>query len=200
MEMNNLSDRASEDYELVKNALSNSNQAYTLLMERYRDSIFHTMLKMVRNHEDAEDLTIEAFGKAFQKLPTYSPSFAFSTWLFKIATNNCIDFIRKQRMKITSIDEPTNEDSDVNFGRLLKANSLNPEEHYMMEQRSRVLRNMMDKLKGNYRQMIEMRYFDEMSYQEISEKMNLPIGTVKAQLFRAKELLMEIFKSSEEKF
>jgi RNA polymerase sigma-70 factor (ECF subfamily) len=200
MEMSNLSDRASEDYELVKTALSNNNQAYTILMERYRDSIFHTMLKMVRNHEDAEDLTIEAFGKAFQKLPSYSPSFAFSTWLFKIATNNCIDFIRKQRMKITSIDEPVKEDSDENFGRLLKANSLNPEEHYMMEQRSRVLRNMMDKLKGNYRQMIEMRYFDEMSYQEISEKMNLPIGTVKAQLFRAKELLMEIFKSSEEKF
>jgi RNA polymerase sigma-70 factor (ECF subfamily) len=200
MELNNLSDRASQDYELVKTALSNNNQAYTVLMERYRDSIFHTMLKMVRNHEDAEDLTIEAFGKAFQKLPSYSPSFAFSTWLFKIATNNCIDFIRKQRMKITSIDEPVKEDSDENFGRLLKANSLNPEEHYMMEQRSRVLRNMMDKLKGNYRQMIEMRYFDEMSYQEISEKMNLPIGTVKAQLFRAKELLMEIFKSSEEKF
>jgi len=199
MELNNLSDRASQDYELVKTALSNNNQAYTVLMERYRDSIFHTMLKMVRNHEDAEDLTIEAFGKAFQKLPSYSPSFAFSTWLFKIATNNCIDFIRKQRMKITSIDEPVKEDSDENFGRLLKANSLNPEEHYMMEQRSRVLRNMMDKLKGNYRQMIEMRYFDEMSYQEISEKMNLPIGTVKAQLFRAKELLMEIFKSSEEK-
>jgi RNA polymerase sigma-70 factor (ECF subfamily) len=200
MELNNLSDRASQDYELVKTALSNNNQAYTVLMERYRDSIFHTMLKMVRNHEDAEDLTIEAFGKAFQKLPSYSPSFAFSTWLFKIATNNCIDFIRKQRMKITSIDEPVKEDSDENFGRLLKANSLNPEEHYMMEQRSRVLRNMMDKLKGNYRQMIEMRYFDEMSYQEISEKMNLPIGTVKAQLFRAKELLIEIFKSSEEKF
>jgi RNA polymerase sigma-70 factor (ECF subfamily) len=158
------------------------------------------MLKMVRNNEDAEDLTIEAFGKAFQKLPTYSPSYAFSTWLFKIATNNCIDFIRKQRMKITSIDEPVKEDSDENFGRLLKANSLNPEESYMLEQRSRLLRNMMDKLKGGYRQMIEMRYFDEMSYQEISEKMNLPIGTVKAQLFRAKELLTEIFKSSEEKF
>ncbi len=199
--MNNFSDRASEDYELVMTALKSSSQsAYSTLMERYRDSIFHTMLKMVRNHEDAEDLTIEAFGKAFQKLDSYSPSFAFSTWLFKIATNNCIDFIRKQRMKITSIDEPTNEDSDVNFARLLKANSLNPEEHYMMEQRSRVLRNMMDKLKDGYRQMIEMRYFDEMSYQEISEKMNLPIGTVKAQLFRAKELLMEIFKSSEEKF
>jgi RNA polymerase sigma-70 factor (ECF subfamily) len=199
--MNNFSDRASEDYELVQTALKNSSQAaYSTLMERYRDSIFHTMLKMVRNNEDAEDLTIEAFGKAFQKLPTYSPSYAFSTWLFKIATNNCIDFIRKQRMKITSIDEPVKEDSDENFGRLLKANSLNPEESYMMEQRSRLLRNMMDKLKGGYRQMIEMRYFDEMSYQEISEKMNLPIGTVKAQLFRAKELLTEIFKSSEEKF
>lgn len=199
--MNNFSDRASEDYELVQTALKNSSQAaYSTLMERYRDSIFHTMLKMVRNNEDAEDLTIEAFGKAFQKLPTYSPSYAFSTWLFKIATNNCIDFIRKQRMKITSIDEPVKEDSDENFGRLLKANSLNPEESYMLEQRSRLLRNMMDKLKGGYRQMIEMRYFDEMSYQEISEKMNLPIGTVKAQLFRAKELLTEIFKSSEEKF
>jgi RNA polymerase sigma-70 factor (ECF subfamily) len=184
MELNNFSDRASEDYELVQTALKNSSQAaYSTLMERYRDSIFHTMLKMVRNNEDAEDLTIEAFGKAFQKLPTYSPSYAFSTWLFKIATNNCIDFIRKQRMKITSIDEPVKEDSDENFGRLLKANSLNPEESYMLEQRSRLLRNMMDKLKGGYRQMIEMRYFDEMSYQEISEKMNLPIGTVKAQLF-----------------
>lgn len=201
MELNNFSDRASEDYELVQTALKNSSQAaYSTLMERYRDSIFHTMLKMVRNNEDAEDLTIEAFGKAFQKLPTYSPSYAFSTWLFKIATNNCIDFIRKQRMKITSIDEPVKEDSDENFGRLLKANSLNPEESYMLEQRSIQLRNMMDKLKGGYRQMIEMRYFDEMSYQEISEKMNLPIGTVKAQLFRAKELLTEIFKSSEEKF
>jgi RNA polymerase sigma factor (sigma-70 family) len=199
MEINNLSDRATEDYELIKNALNNNNQAYSVLMERYRDAIFHTMLKMVRNNEDAEDLTIEAFGKAFQKLPSYSPSFAFSTWLFKIASNNCIDFIRKQRMKITSIDEPVKEDSDENFGRLLKANSLNPEEHYMMEQRRRILRNMLDKLKGNYRQMIEFRYFDEMSYQEISEKLNLPIGTVKAQLFRAKELLTEIFKSSEEK-
>lgn len=194
-----MSDRATEDYELIKNALNNNNQAYSVLMERYRDAIFHTMLKMVRNNEDAEDLTIEAFGKAFQKLPSYSPSFAFSTWLFKIASNNCIDFIRKQRMKITSIDEPVKEDSDENFGRLLKANSLNPEEHYMMEQRRRILRNMLDKLKGNYRQMIEFRYFDEMSYQEISEKLNLPIGTVKAQLFRAKELLTEIFKSSEEK-
>jgi RNA polymerase sigma factor (sigma-70 family) len=199
MEINNLSDRATEDYELIKNALNNNNQAYSVLMERYRDAIFHTMLKMVRNNEDAEDLTIEAFAKAFQKLPSYSPNFAFSTWLFKIATNNCIDFIRKQRMKITSIDEPVKEDSDENFGRLLKANSLNPEEHYMMEQRRRILRNMLDKLKGNYRQMIELRYFDEMSYQEISEKLNLPIGTVKAHLFRAKELLTEIFKSSEEK-
>ena len=158
MELNNFSDRASEDYELVQTALKNSSQAaYSTLMERYRDSIFHTMLKMVRNNEDAEDLTIEAFGKAFQKLPTYSPSYAFSTWLFKIATNNCIDFIRKQRMKITSIDEPVKEDSDENFGRLLKANSLNPEESYMLEQRSHQLRNMMDKLKGGYRQMIEMR-------------------------------------------
>lgn len=198
MEMNNLSDRALEDYQLVCKAVEEDNQAaYTILMERYRDSIYHTMLKMVRNHDDAEDLTIEAFGKAFRKLASYTPSYAFSTWLFKIATNNCIDFIRKQRMKTLSIDEPMQEDGSVDFSFNLKSNSLDPEERYIRQQRRKIMRELMEKLNEKYRQMIELRYFEELSYQEISEKLELPIGTVKAQLFRAKELLLEIMKSSE---
>lgn len=201
MEMNNLSDKALEDYNLVKKAIEQSSQsAYTSLMERYRDSIYHTMLKMVHNHDDAEDLTIEAFGKAFHKLSSYTPNYAFSTWLFKIATNNCIDFIRKQKMKTLSIDEPMFETGEEDFSKLLKTTALNPEESIMMEQRSNSLRLMIEKLQGKYRQMIEMRYFEELSYQEISEKMNLPIGTVKAQLFRAKEMLMEIYKNSGNSF
>ena len=198
MEMNNLSDKALEDIQLICKAVEQDNQAaYSTLMDRYRDSIYHTMLKMVRNHDDAEDLTIEAFGKAFHKLSSYTPSFAFSTWLFKIATNNCIDFIRKKRMKTFSIDGTTQEDGVEDFTFMLKANSLNPEESYILEQRSKFLKMMMEKLNDKYRQMIELRYFEELSYQEISEKLELPIGTVKAQLFRAKELLLEIFKSSE---
>ncbi len=193
MEINNLSDKANEDYQLVKKAIEMEDQlAYTLLLERYKPSIYHTMLKMVKNHDDAEDLTIEAFGKAFHKLSSYTPNFAFSTWLFKIATNNCIDFIRKQRLKTLSIDDTQDGKEDFSFS--IITNTLNPEEKYIVEQRGKILRLTMERLNNKYKQLIELRYFEELSYQEISEKLNLPIGTVKAQLFRAKELLMEIFK------
>ncbi len=197
MEMNNLSERALDDFRLVLRAVEQDDQtAYSELMHRYRDSIYHTMLKMVRNHDDAEDLTIEAFGKAFFKLASYTPSYAFSTWLFKIATNNCIDFIRRQRLKTLSIDEPS-EKEGKDFTDSLRAVSLNPEERYIRQQRQKIMRELMDKLNEKYRIMIELRYFEELSYQEISEKLDLPIGTVKAQLFRAKELLMEILKGSQ---
>jgi RNA polymerase sigma factor (sigma-70 family) len=198
--MNNLSERALEDYQLVCRAVEENDQlAYADLMERYRDSIFHTMLKMVHNRDDAEDLTIEAFGKAFRKLASYTPTYAFSTWLFKIATNNCIDFIRKKRMKTLSIDEPMGDDESKDYSNNLKAKSLDPEERFIREQRSKILRELLERLSDKYRRMIELRYFDELSYQEIADKLDLPIGTVKAQLFRAKELLMDILKNSKAK-
>jgi RNA polymerase sigma-70 factor (ECF subfamily) len=177
----------------------NDQLAYADLMERYRDSIYHTMLKMVHNRDDAEDLTIEAFGKAFRKLGTYTPTYAFSTWLFKIATNNCIDFIRKKRMKTLSIDEPMGDDESKDYSNNLKAKSLDPEERYIRQQRSKILRELLERLSEKYRRMIELRYFDELSYQEIADKLDLPIGTVKAQLFRAKELLLDVLKNSKAK-
>ena len=88
-----------DEFKLVESAISGNEQAYATLLNRYRTSVYHTMYKMVNNRDDADDLTIEAFGKAFKKLPTYAPHFAFSTWLFKIAINNCIDHIRKKRLK-----------------------------------------------------------------------------------------------------
>lgn len=198
--MNNLSERALEDYQLVCRAVEENDQlAYADLMERYRDSIFHTMLKMVHNRDDAEDLTIEAFGKAFRKLSTYTPTYAFSTWLFKIATNNCIDFIRKKRMKTLSIDEPMGDDDSKDYSNNLKAKSLDPEERFIRQQRSKILRELLERLSEKYRRMIELRYFDELSYQEIADKLDLPIGTVKAQLFRAKELLLDVLKTSKAK-
>ncbi len=198
--MNNLSERALEDYQLVCRAVEENDQlAYAELMERYHDSIFHTMLKMVHNKDDAEDLTIEAFGKAFRKLNSYTPTYAFSTWLFKIATNNGIDFIRKKRMKTLSIDEPMGDDNSKDYTNSLKAKSLDPEERFIRQQRGEILRDLMEKLSPKYRRMIELRYFDELSYQEIADKLDLPIGTVKAQLFRAKELLFDILKNSKAK-
>ncbi len=102
----NLSVKAVYDYNLIRIALDNGDQkAYAELMGRYRDSVYFMLLKMVNNKDDADDLTIEAFGKAFKRLSQYAPTYAFSTWLFKIATNNCIDFIRRKKVIIYSLDK-----------------------------------------------------------------------------------------------
>ena len=92
-----LSEKAQKDYELVIEPPKKDQQAFAELMDKYKDSIYYMLLKMVNNNDDAEDLTLEAFGKAFNRLHQYTPNFAFSTWLFKIATNNCIDFLRKKK-------------------------------------------------------------------------------------------------------
>ena len=185
----NLSLRAKEDYELVQQAILGDQRAYSILMERYRNSIFHMMLKMVSNKEDADDLTLEAFGKAFNKLPSYAPRYAFSTWLFKIAINNCIDYIRKKKLNLLSIDDPIEADSDHDYSSNIRASTLDPEEMFIRDQRLSLMRDMMNKLTRKYRLMIELRFFEELSYDEIAKELNIPLGTVKAQLFRAKEIL-----------
>src|SRR6187551_3297340 len=114
----NLSDKALKDYNLVKKCVEQGDQkAYAELMSRYKDSIYFMLLKMVNNRDDADDLTIEAFGKAFKNIKQYTPDYAFSTWLFKIATNNCIDFIRKKRKQTFSIDKgiETDDGGELNI-------------------------------------------------------------------------------------
>src|SRR6202008_2887333 len=124
-----LSDKAVYDYSLVRKALDNGDQkAYAELMTRYRDSVYFMLLKMVNNKDDADDLTIEAFGKAFKRLDQYTPNFAFSTWLFKIATNNCIDFIRRKKMITFSIDKPMEGEDGGEYSIELRSGTLDPEE------------------------------------------------------------------------
>lgn len=193
----NLSDKAQYDYELVLHAIDGDQKAYAELLGRYRDAIYFMLLKMVTNSSDAEDLTIEAFGKAFKNINQYTPNYAFSTWLFKIATNNCIDFIRKKKLNNISIDHNSvNEDSAP---MTIPADTLDPEENLISQQKVILLRSVVSKLKPRYRKLIELRYFHEFSYEEISEELELPIGTVKAQLFRARELLYNILKNSSHK-
>ena len=188
----NLSDKARHDYNLVIRATEGDQRAYAELMDRYRDAIYYMLLKMVNNASDAEDLTIEAFGKAFKNINQYAPNYAFSTWLFKIATNNCIDFIRKKKANHVSLDH-TNEEHE-RATKEIQAAIPDPEETLINEQKMKLMRSLVSKLKPRYRKLIELRYFSELSYEEIAEELELPIGTVKAQLFRARELLYNILR------
>ncbi|HNV98052.1 MAG TPA: sigma-70 family RNA polymerase sigma factor [Chitinophagales bacterium] len=187
----NLSDRAKNDLELVERARSGDQRAYASLMEQYRETINYMILKMVHNRDDADDLTIEAFSKAFLQLEKYTPDFAFSTWLFKIAVNNAIDHIRKKRLKTLSIDDDNDESTRLVFTNIRNTHP-NPEEKYIRDQRATILRAILDELNPKYKALVELRYFDELSYEEIAEKLNMPLGTVKAQLFRARNLLSDI--------
>jgi RNA polymerase sigma factor (sigma-70 family) len=194
MEVNtNLSEKAQRDYLLVQKANNGDQKAYAELMGRYRDAIYYMLLKMVNNASDAEDLTIEAFGKAFKNIQQYAPNYAFSTWLFKIATNNCIDFIRKKKASHVSLDHNDEEHEKASMD--IQAPVMDPEETMINEQKIKMMRSVVDKLKPRYRKLIELRYFKELSYEEIADELELPIGTVKAQLFRARELLYNILKS-----
>ncbi|MBN2348954.1 MAG: sigma-70 family RNA polymerase sigma factor [Bacteroidales bacterium] len=194
MEVNtNLSEKAQRDFLLVQRASKGDQKAYADLMGRYRDAIYFMLLKMVNNPSDAEDLTIEAFGKAFKNINQYAPNYAFSTWLFKIATNNCIDFIRKKKMNHVSLDHQ-DEEHEKAASHNIQSNTPDPEEHLITQQKAKLMRDVVAKLKPRYRKLIELRYFKEFSYEEIAEELELPIGTVKAQLFRARELLFNILK------
>ena len=202
----NFSDRAKEDYRLVSLALEHDDQqAYAAIMKRYRDSVNFVLMKMVHNTEDAEDLTIESFSKAFKNLPKYDPQYSFSTWLYKIAMNNAIDFIRKKKRlksaanKTLSLDEPfANKDGDtmeVN----IDSGAKDPEELFMKEQRKELVQEVVNQLSPRYKKLIQLRYFKEYSYKEISEELEQPIGTIKAQLFRAREVLNSTLKHTKDR-
>ncbi len=188
---NGLSEKARNDLVLVDMAKKGDEKAFASLMNRYRDSIYFLLLKMVSNTSDAEDLTIEAFGKAFRNLDSFTPDFAFSTWLFKIATNNCIDFIRKKQASPSPIDQLQDDLDSLTVN--IQSDLPDPEETLINDQKIAVLRGIVNQLKPRYRRLIELRYYKEYSYEEIAKELDLPIGTVKAQLFRAKNLLYNIF-------
>jgi RNA polymerase sigma-70 factor (ECF subfamily) len=192
MEINaNFTENAKNDFHLVVKAREGDQRAYADLMQRYKDSIYFMALKMVNNKEDAMDLTIETFAKAFEKLDKYQPDFAFSTWLFRVATNNCIDFIRKKKLNTQSIHGMMDDDGDDRELQI-KADILNPEETSIKRQQTQELKTLIDTLPLRYRKLITLRYFEELSYEEIAVQLELPLGTVKAQLFRARYLLGNI--------
>ncbi len=194
-----LTEKGKRDYLLIQKALNEGDQnAYAQLLNHYRDALYYMMLKITKNPHDAEDLTIEAFGKAFKNLHQYTADYAFSTWLFKIATNNCIDFMRSKNKTAQLISNNMHHQGDDQPSRI-PAEDPDPEEQFIRSQKIELMHEIVDKLKPHYKKLIELRYFREFTYEEIVNELDLPLGTVKAQLFRAREFLYNILKHSKEK-
>lgn len=187
-------DKAKRDYILLRKALDENDQkAYAELMRLYRDSIYYMMFKIVKNSDDAEDLTLETFGKAFRYLDKYTPQYAFSTWLFRIAVNNSIDYIRHKNNSPQCIDDDLYANGTEMMIDLSQANSSRtPEDEVMDKQRMKLLRCAVSQLPEKYRKVVELRYYDELSYEEIADELNLSLSNVKIQLLRAKNMLHEI--------
>ncbi|MDM8002267.1 MAG: sigma-70 family RNA polymerase sigma factor [Bacteroidota bacterium] len=188
-----LSDKAQYDLKVIDRALTGDSRAYAELLNRYRDSVYYVMLRMVSNPSDAEDLTIEAFGKAFHNLAKYVPSHAFSTWLFRIATNNCIDFMRRKSQSPRPFDQDEGEEDEVEA--TVASDMIAPDELMINRETAASLNRIVKTLKPRYRRLIELRYFEDYSYEEIASELSLPIGTVKARLFRAKVLILNMVQS-----
>jgi RNA polymerase sigma-70 factor (ECF subfamily) len=183
------------DLELVQKALNKEQKAYSRLLSRYKDNIFYYILRMVGDKTHANDLTLETFDKAFQNLDKYSEQYAFSTWLYKIAKNCTIDFIRRRKLNSLHINYGPDEESSINENTLYSGTP-NPEENMIQQQEESKLMRYIESLKPKYRTLIELRYIKEYAYEEIAEELNIPIGTVKTRLFRAKNALAEMILSS----
>ncbi len=183
-----------EDLRLIKQALNGQQKAFDQLRIKYYDSIFNLINRMIREKQEVEDLTQEAFIKAFISLSNFNNEYAFSTWLFKIATNNAIDYVRKRKLQTFSINKPIeSEDSDYSFE--LPDTELEPDQRLITSQRLNMLNEAMNSLPSKYRQVILMRHVDEKEYRDIAKELKLPLGTVKAHIFRARELLYKQLKS-----
>lgn len=192
-----LTQKAIEDNILVQRALEHNDQkAYTELVDRCRGALYWTMFKMTENKQDAEDLTLEAFGKAFERLEQYKPNFAFTTWLYRIAFNNAIDFMRRKKIKPQplSIDKPLNVD-DYSDNResfyQIESTDFSPEQELIEKESNILVSNLINELPEKYRSEIQMRFIKELKYKEIAKELDKPLGTIKALVFDGREKLRE---------
>ena len=187
------SKNAKKDFNLIDHIiLYKSQNAYRELMGRYKKSVYYMILKKVHNPEDAEDLTIETFAKAFNKLALFKKNHAFTTWLFRIATNHTIDFMRKKKIQTTSIHTSFSDHQGTALNLDLLDQNLIPDEVMINHQKIELVRLFVNQMESKYQRLITLRYFDELSYAEIAQLLNTPLGTIKAQLYRSRILLSNL--------
>lgn len=199
LEEGRFSSKALEDFRLIDMAVGGDEKAYAKLLQRYKRPVYHVILKMVRNVDDAEDLTMESFSKAFRSLHRFKKDFTFSTWLFRIATNNTIDFIRKKKINTLSIENTYTDDDGGAVSIDIEDNqNLNPQDETIRAQKEEIMNVFVNMLPTKYQKLVRLRYFHELSYEEIADELEAPLGTVKAQLHRARELLYDLVKNKKE--
>ena len=190
---NTSTDSSRKDLVFVEAALAGDQQAYQQLVDKYQRALYFHILKLVRNRDVVDDLVQEAFLKAFDSLESYNRQYAFSTWIYRIATNNSIDYLRKKKLSTLSIDEPV-QGKDGEMHMELADDSADTDREIIVKQRRSMVRDAVEALPEKYRIVVRMRHMQEMSYEEIAEELALPLGTVKAHIFRARELLNKHLK------
>jgi RNA polymerase sigma-70 factor, ECF subfamily len=174
--------------EYIEKAKKGDQVAFTYLLDKYWNEVYGFMLQRTENETDAEDITIETFSKAFDKIASYNPEFQFNTWLIAIAKNVHIDLLRKK--KSTHFIDISDEENDIAYS--IADDSPSAEDQLIIEQNLSRLLQFIKQLKPAYQEVIQMRYFQEMSYQEIADDLKEPLNNVKIKLLRAKKLLAEI--------
>lgn len=172
----------------IEKAIKGDQVAFTFLLDFFWNEVYGFMLKRTENEADTEDIVIETFAKAFDRIATYNPEYAFNTWLIAIAKNVHIDLLRKKRSSL--FIEITDEEDQQAYN--VADSSPSPEDKIIKEQNLSSLLECIKKLKPQYQEVIQLRYFQELSYQEIADQLSEPLNNVKVKLLRAKKLLAEI--------
>lgn len=173
---------------IIQAALAGEEKAYEFLLNRYQRGVYNIIYQMIKNREETEDLVQETFIKAFKALESYNDRYAFSTWLYKIAYNNCIDSIRKKKIRTYPIDKPiVTKEGTIN--QEIRDESTSPEKDLLYSEKKTLIQKSIDQLPIKYQQIIHLRHREDKSYEEISQILNIPLGTVKARMFRAREIL-----------
>jgi RNA polymerase sigma factor (sigma-70 family) len=185
-----------EDILLVARARAGDERAFRTLLEKYERAVFSICLRMVRNRDEATDLSQESFIKVFGSLDRYNPAFAFSSWLFKITSNLCIDYLRKRRITTFAMDEPV-ETERGEFTRQYVAPDPTPDETLSRNEKMQKLDAGIAALPEHYRIMLILRHQEDLSYEEIADSLSIPLGTVKARIHRAREMLKTILDDTD---
>ncbi|MCX7736049.1 MAG: sigma-70 family RNA polymerase sigma factor [Candidatus Kapabacteria bacterium] len=177
-----------DDKKIIKIILDGNKSAFSLLQKKYKPLITSLIRKMIKNEDDVQDLVQETFIKTYNSLDKYQETYPFSSWLFKLASNHCIDFLRKKRLTTISL-QFQNSESDEEQEYEIVDNSNMPDSEILSNERTIIIKEAISQLPDNYQLIIHLRHEEELDYQEISERMNIPLGTVKAHLFRARKIL-----------
>ena len=193
----NPSESSEQDRILVEQALVGNERAFRILMQKYDKALHHHIYRMVRTKGEVEDLVQESFIKAFSALTSYSSDYAFSTWLYKIATNHTIDYLRKKKLPTFSIDKPI-QTKDGNLEYEVPDITYRPDRHVVADQRRALIQQAIDSLPEKYHRGIVLRHQQEKSYEEIAQELDLPLGTVKAHIFRARKLLYKYLRGKKD--